>query len=80
MLGGTTVESAQGGILHFVVALGLLVPSIAIAIRRLHDTGKSGWWLLIVLIPVVGGLVLLYFYVVDSERGVNRFGMNPKGH
>ena len=80
MLGETPVESVQGGILQFVAALALLVPSIALAIRRLHDIGKSGWWLLIVLIPIIGALVLLYFYVVDSESGTNRFGMNPKGH
>jgi len=79
MLGGTTLGTAQGGILQFVVALGLLIPSIALSIRRLHDTGKSGWWLLIALIPIAGALVLLYFYIVDSERGPNRFGMNPKG-
>lgn len=79
MMGVTPVDSAQGGILQIIVALALLVPSIALAIRRLHDTGKSGWWLLIALIPVIGALVLLYFYVVDSESGTNRFGMNPKG-
>lgn len=79
MLGMTPEEEAQGGILQIIVALALLVPSIALSIRRLHDTGKSGWWLLIVLIPIVGALVLLYFYVVDSESGMNRFGMNSKG-
>ena len=79
MMGVAPADVAQGGILRIIVALALLVPSIALIIRRLHDTGKSGWWLLIVLIPIVGALVLLYFYVVDSERGMNRFGMNPKG-
>jgi len=79
MLGETASESAQGGILQLVVALALLIPSISIAIRRLHDIGKSGWWLLIPLVPVIGTLVLLYFYIVDSESGSNRFGTNPKG-
>ncbi len=79
MLGGTTLESAQGGILQFVVALGLLIPAIALTIRRLHDTGKSGWWLLVALIPIVGALVLLYFYVMDSQVGENQYGVNPKG-
>ena len=79
ILGETPQEAAEGGILQIVLALALLIPSIAIGIRRLHDTGKSGWWLLIALVPIVGALVLLYFYIVDSERGINRFGVNPKG-
>ena len=79
MLGVDPTRVSQGGFLQMIVALGLLIPSIAIAIRRLHDTGKSGWWLLIALIPIVGALVLLYFYILDSQRGINRFGMNPKG-
>lgn len=79
MLGMTPMEASNGGVLQIIVALALLLPSIALSIRRLHDTGKSGWWLLIALVPVLGALVLLYFYVTDSERGTNRFGMNPKG-
>jgi len=79
MLGVDPTRVAQGGFLQMIVALGLLIPSIAIAVRRLHDTGKSGWWLLIALIPIVGALVLLYFYILDSHSGSNRFGMNPKG-
>ena len=79
MLGGTTLESAQGGILLLLVALGLLIPIISLSIRRLHDIGKSGWWLLISLIPIIGALVLLYFYVCDSQAGSNMYGENPKG-
>ncbi|MEZ4874660.1 MAG: DUF805 domain-containing protein [Flavobacteriaceae bacterium] len=62
-------------------ALALLVPSIAVAVRRLHDTGKSGWWYLIGVIPVVsyiGGIVLLVFYCMDSNPGSNQYGPNPK--
>jgi uncharacterized membrane protein YhaH (DUF805 family) len=59
-------------------SLAVLVPSIAVAVRRLHDTGRSGWWLLIAFVPLIGGLVLLVFYVQDSQPGSNPFGANPK--
>ena len=61
-----------------VVELGLLVPSIAVSIRRLHDTDRSGWWLLIGLVPIVGGIVLLVFMVLEGTHGANRFGADPK--
>lgn len=64
-------------ILYFVAALGLFVPGLALAVRRLHDTGRSGWFLLIGLIPFVG-LVVLYFMVQDSQPGSNQYGPNPK--
>lgn len=54
--------------------LASLVPGIAVAIRRLHDTGRSGWWLLISFIPFIGGLVLLVFYCLPGTPGSNRFG------
>lgn len=60
-----------------VFALGLLIPSIAIAARRLHDTGRSGWWQLIVLIPLIGPIILLVFLVQDSRES-NQYGPNPK--
>jgi len=59
--------------------LAILLPSIAVGIRRLHDTGRSGWWLLIMLIPIIGPLVLLFFFVGDSQPGTNQYGPNPKG-
>jgi hypothetical protein len=52
----------------------LFVPNMALAVRRLHDTGRSGWWLLLMLVPFVGPLVLLYWYVQPSEDGPNHFG------
>ena len=52
---------------------------LAAAVRRLHDTGKSGWWILISLVPLVGFIVLLIFYVKDSDPGANAYGANPKG-
>ena len=78
MLGGTSMETAQGGFLQMIMALALLVPAIALTIRRLHDIGKSGWWLLIGLVPIIGALVLIYFYVTDSQAGSNLYGENPK--
>jgi len=79
MMGLTPEQAAQGGILQMILALGLLIPSIALGIRRLHDIGKSGWWYLLVFIPIIGWLVLLYFYILDSQPGTNQYGENPKG-
>lgn len=66
------------GLLGGIYNLAILIPSIAVAVRRLHDIGKSGWWLLLIFIPVVGALVLIVFACFDSEPETNRFGPNPK--
>lgn len=58
--------------------LASLIPGIAIAIRRLHDTNRSGWWLLISLVPVIGGIWLLILYIQDSYPTDNQYGPNPK--
>ena len=76
---GLADPETGSGPLSLVYSLALLVPSIAVAVRRLHDTGRSGWWILIGLIPVVGAIVLIVFYVFDSEPGDNEYGPNPKG-
>ena len=68
-----------GGSLGGLYSLAVLVPSLAVAARRLHDTDRSGWWMLIALIPVIGWIVLLVFLCSDSKPGENRFGANPKG-
>jgi uncharacterized membrane protein YhaH (DUF805 family) len=65
------------GLLSIVVMLGLLLPSLAAGVRRLHDTDRSGWWLLIALVPLVGAIVLLVFWVLEGTRGDNRFGPDP---
>ncbi|WP_367990640.1 DUF805 domain-containing protein [Vibrio sp. NTOU-M3] len=62
----------------FLYSLAILIPSLAVLARRLHDTGRSGWWILIGLIPLIGILVLLYFTVQDSVPGTNEYGANPK--
>ncbi|MBO6882133.1 MAG: DUF805 domain-containing protein [Marivita sp.] len=72
ILFGTGPEA--GSPISFLVSLGLLVPNIAVGARRMHDIGKSGWWLLIAFIPIVGFFVLLYFYVQPSEPEPNAYG------
>lgn len=74
------IDVALGlGFLNLIYSLAVLVPSIAVCIRRLHDTGKSGWWILISLVPAIGAIVLIVFMVLDSTPGDNQFGPNPKG-
>ncbi len=73
-----TTSSGGFGILGGIYSLAILVPSIAVGVRRLHDTGRSGWWLLIGLIPIIGAIVLLVFVVQDSQPGSNQWGPNPK--
>ena len=68
-----------GWILYLVLVLGTIVPGLAVAVRRLHDTGKSGWWLLIGLVPLVGAIILLVFFCIDSDPGSNQYGPSPKG-
>ena len=75
---GTLDEETGVGLLNSLYSLAILIPSIAVGVRRLHDTGRSGWWLLIGLIPVIGSIVLIVFFVLDSEPGENAYGANPK--
>lgn len=60
--------------LSFLVSLGLLLPNIAVGVRRMHDIGRTGWWLLIAFIPIIGFFVLLYFYVQPSQPDANQYG------
>lgn len=64
--------------LVYIVGFALLVPGLAVCVRRLHDIGKSGWWYLIGFVPYIGALVLLVFFVKDSQPGENKWGPNPK--
>ncbi len=66
------------GLLHGLYVLAVLVPSLAVLVRRLHDTGRSGWWFFISLVPLVGTIILLVFLIQDSEPGENIHGANPK--
>jgi len=79
MVGIAIVDALiTGGLLGIIYALAILIPSIAIAVRRLHDTNRSGWWVLITLVPFIGPLILIYFLVLDSQPGDNEYGPNPK--
>ena len=66
------------GLMLGAAFLATFIPGLAVTVRRLHDTGRSGWWYLISLIPYVGGIVLFVFTVLDSERGRNQWGPSPK--
>ena len=74
-LSGFFSPEAGIGLLGGLYSLAILIPSIAVSIRRLHDTDRSGWWLLISIIPLIGAIELL---VQDSSPNDNRFGANPK--
>jgi uncharacterized membrane protein YhaH (DUF805 family) len=76
---GTLDEEAGIGLLSAIFVLATIIPLLAVTVRRLHDTDRSGWWVLINLVPIIGGIVLLVFTVLDSQPGANRFGPNPKG-
>jgi len=80
-LGIGVVERVVGspGVLGSLYALAVLIPGIAVSVRRLHDTGRSGLWLLAAFIPVIGFILLLVFMDQDSEPGPNQYGPNPKG-
>jgi uncharacterized membrane protein YhaH (DUF805 family) len=65
--------------LSTIASLGLLLPGIAVSIRRLHDLDRSGWWLFIVLIPLVGAIILIVWYCTKGTDGPNRFGSDPLG-
>src|SRR5437763_10421794 len=64
--------------LSWIYSLAVLVPGIAVSVRRLHDTGRSGWWLLIGLIPLIGLIVLIVFFASDGEPGDNEYGPHPE--
>ncbi len=78
MATGLYSQSTGIGVLSGIFALAMILPSLSVTVRRLHDTGRSAWWLLIVLIPLLGAIVLLVFMILDGEPGSNRFGANPK--
>jgi uncharacterized membrane protein YhaH (DUF805 family) len=78
ILGMSGMIAGAYGPLTLVAGLALLVPGIAVAVRRLHDQDKSGWWLLIALVPIIGALALLVFYFLEGTKGDNQYGPDPK--
>lgn len=81
-LGAATGGEAGGGIgmiLLVIFVLAIFIPSLAVQVRRFHDQDKSGWFVLLGLIPFVGGLIVLVFMLMEGTKGPNRFGPDPKG-
>ena len=74
-----TVRMETDSLFGIIFGVALFLPSLAVSIRRLHDTGRSGWWLLINFIPLIGLIVFLVFAAQDSEPGDNRYGAKPQG-
>lgn len=74
---GTDFDGMSNGLIGVLASLALLLPSLAVGVRRLHDTSRSGWWILIGLVPLIGWIVLIVFFVQDSHAD-NEHGPNPK--
>jgi len=75
---GTAIENLGYGLFYILYGLAVLLPALAVTVRRLHDTGKSGWWIFISLIPLIGAIWLLVLLATDSQPGKNQYGPNPK--
>jgi uncharacterized membrane protein YhaH (DUF805 family) len=76
---GTFDPETGYGVLSGIYGLAVIIPGIAVTIRRLHDTDRSGWWLLILFIPLIGAIWLLVLMVIDGTPGENQYGPDPKG-
>lgn len=76
---GIAIENVGYGPIYLLYGLAVLLPGLGVSIRRLHDVGKSGWFLFISLIPIVGGIWLLVLFCTDGNPGDNKYGPNPKG-
>jgi uncharacterized membrane protein YhaH (DUF805 family) len=75
---GTASKDLGYGIFYGLFGLAIILPSWAVLVRRLHDVGKSGWWMFISLIPLIGSIWLFVLTVTDSQPGNNEYGANPK--
>jgi len=75
---GIAIEGVGYGPLYGLYVLAVLIPGLAVAVRRLHDVGKSGWMILLALIPLIGAIWLLVLMATDSNSGENKYGQNPK--
>jgi uncharacterized membrane protein YhaH (DUF805 family) len=79
LLLGTFSSASNIGLLSGIYGLAVIIPTLAVTVRRLHDIDRTGWWILINLIPLIGTIVLLVFEVTPGMPGSNRFGSDPKG-
>ena len=75
---GNGPQALPYGYVYLFYMLAVFIPGLAVAVRRLHDVGKSGWFFLIVLIPLIGGIWLLVLFCTDGVPGENQYGPNPK--
>lgn len=75
---GTVSEGSVYGLFYGLFSLAIMLPTWAVTVRRLHDVGKSGWWILISLVPIIGGIWLFILTISDSQPGENAYGPNPK--
>ena len=74
----STILSMIEPTVYLIYVLAILIPSIAVGVRRLHDVGKSGWFMFIALVPIIGGIWLLILACTDGDSGDNEYGSNPK--
>lgn len=75
---GITIQDLNYGPIYLVYVLAIILPNLGVAIRRLHDIGKSGWWILIELIPLIGSIWLIVLFAKQGESGENKYGPDPK--
>jgi uncharacterized membrane protein YhaH (DUF805 family) len=75
---GLTFGMLGYGAFYVLYSLAVLIPGLAVSVRRLHDIGKSGWMILVALIPIIGAIWLIVLYATDSNPGENAYGPNPK--
>ena len=78
MILDTVVFGSGIGLFYLIAALGLFLPSIAVTIRRLHDTSRSGWWILIPVVPFIGLIMLLMFFAIETNSETNQWGPQAK--
>jgi len=67
------------GVIYIIAAIALILPSLAVLIRRLHDTDRTGWWFWIMILPIIGTIVILVFTLIAGDEGDNKYGPNPYG-
>lgn len=75
---GTGFDGSSVSLLGAIFGLVVLLPTVAVGVRRLHDIDKSGWWYLLILIPVLGYLIVIFFCIQRGVEGPNRFGPDPR--
>jgi len=77
-IAGTTIDDLPYGVFYYIYAVAVVIPGLAVGVRRLHDIGKSGWYMLIALIPIAGGIWLLVLFCTNGDPGDNEYGTDPK--